>query len=421
MYRFIEILLLPTQFVFLTGTLPLIYEKDFKETLKLESLSVIRAPSSRREISYNTKVYSSLSKEGQLEEVRSYVDSYRTKLSSYKDKILIICPTIPSIIELGEAIGCPVYYAALENKEEVLNRFLTTNNFYNIVLVSSSALEEGLDYPHIRLVVYKDFAYSFLSFLQGSGRGGRDGNKSVSMFFHYKGEEEERENDSLDKSTLRKYLKEEVCKRRVINLFLDNSLVDKCSKEEELCCLCLSRQNIHLSTINTIKSSSINIERNREDFKAKFFKLSASCIYCSLMLNTLCFDHSSYHCPLSKEINIEEEKISKYLKEQGSSYLKKDSCCFNCFLPTTICSTTKRESKGVSYCYNIIFIPRVLSLFFFKQEELKVKERFNIISTLKTWKSLAPYFFRKVFIKELNTEGVFGVSILLEILKDLKE
>ena len=45
MYRFIEILLLPTQFVFLTGTLPSTFEKELKETLKLESsLSVIRAP-----------------------------------------------------------------------------------------------------------------------------------------------------------------------------------------------------------------------------------------------------------------------------------------------------------------------------------------------------------------------------------------
>ena len=62
---------------------------------------------------------------------------------------------------------CPIYYSSLEKnkKEEVLSNFLSKNDAYNRVLVSSSALEEGLDYPSIRLVVYKDFSYSFLSFL----------------------------------------------------------------------------------------------------------------------------------------------------------------------------------------------------------------------------------------------------------------
>ena len=62
---------------------------------------------------------------------------------------------------------CPIYYSSLEKnkKEEVLSNFLSKNDAYNKVLVSSSGLEEGLDYPSIRLVVYKDFSYSFLSFL----------------------------------------------------------------------------------------------------------------------------------------------------------------------------------------------------------------------------------------------------------------
>jgi hypothetical protein len=109
------------------------------------------------------------------------------------------------------------------------------------VLVSSSTLEERLDYSSIRLVMYKDFLYSFLSFLQGSSRGRRDGNKFTSMFFYSKGKEEDRASNSLDYSTLRKYLREGVCKRRVIASFLDNSFIDKCSKEEEPCLCYLSR------------------------------------------------------------------------------------------------------------------------------------------------------------------------------------
>ncbi|OBT70933.1 hypothetical protein VF21_10102 [Pseudogymnoascus sp. 05NY08] len=202
MYRFIEILLLPTQFVFLTGTLPFAYEVELKQTLKLESLSVIRAPTSRGDISYNMRLYTSPSDEEHIEEVRAYVEAYKRELRGLGDKILIFCPTVPSIVEMGEALGCPVYHSSLEGKEDVLQGFLKGDSLYTRVLVSSSALEEGLDYPSVRLVVYKDFAYLFLSFLQGSGRGGRDGRKSSSVFFHSKDEEEDRASDSLDRLTL---------------------------------------------------------------------------------------------------------------------------------------------------------------------------------------------------------------------------
>jgi hypothetical protein len=421
MYRFIEILLLPTQFVFLTGTLPSTFEKELKETLKLESsLSVIRAPTSRGDISYKTKVYSSPSSEGQLEEVRSYIESYKLKLSSLEDKILIFCPTIPSIIELGEALMCPTYYSSLEKnkKEEVLRDFLSKNDPYNKVLVSSSALEEGLDYPSIRLVVYKDFSYSFLSFLQGSSRGGRDGRKSTSLFFYNKREEEERASDSLDKSTLRKYLREEVCKRRVINLFLDNSLIDKCLKEEEPCSCCLSRQTIYSSTISTIKSSSIYIERNREAFKERIRELSSSCIYCYLLSRPI--GHISFNCSLSRDINKLEWPINCDIRDKKKTLLKDDSCCFTCFLPTTICSTMKKVERRELVCFNPKLITRIISLFFHKQEEFRIKERFNITSSLPNYKAFFPFFFTKVFLKDLNTEGILGVKVLLEILDEIK-
>lgn len=413
-YRFVEILLLPTQFVFLTGTLPFSYEVELKETLKLQSLSVIRAPTSRGDISYNTRAYSSLSKEDHVEEVRSYVESYRLKLRGLSDKILIFCPTISSIVEMGDAIGCPVYYSSLKGKEEVLQDFLQEDSLYSRVLVSSSALEEGLDYSSIRLVVYKDSSYSFLSFLQGSGRGGRDGKKSTSMFFHSKGEEEDRASDSLGRSTLRKYLREGVCKRRVIASFLDDSFIDKCSREEEPCSCCLSRQQTFSSTISAVKSSSMYVERNREEFKARIKGLSSSCIYCSLLQKPL--GHITFECPLSKEINKAEWPIACSIKDRKRTLLKADSCCFSCFLPTTICSTIKREQRGVLTCYNLKLVTRVISLFWHKQEELGIKGRFAITSALKHYDSFLPIFFTKVFLKDLNTEGVLGVKVLLELL-----
>jgi hypothetical protein len=55
------------------------------------------------------------------------------------------------------------------------------------------------------------------------------------------------------------------------------------------------------------------------------------------------------------------------------------------------------------------------------QEDLKIKERFNIASSLTSYKALFPFFFTKVFLKDLNTEGILGVKVLLEILDEINK
>jgi superfamily II DNA helicase RecQ len=126
----------------------------------------------------------------------------------------------------------------LNNKEEVLMSYLTSNK--DKILVSSSSLQEGIDNPCIRLVVYIDFVHSFIGFLQGSSRGGRDNKESTSMFFYLKGKELDKELDgsNIDKRFIRRYLREQVCKRRVIEEFLDNNIVDKCPSNVSKCDLC---------------------------------------------------------------------------------------------------------------------------------------------------------------------------------------
>ena len=50
-------------------------------------------------------------------------------------------------------------------KREVINKFFNNSKeFYNI-LVTSSSLEEGLDYPYIRLIIYINYYHSFISFI----------------------------------------------------------------------------------------------------------------------------------------------------------------------------------------------------------------------------------------------------------------
>jgi hypothetical protein len=80
----------------------------------------------------------------------------------------------------------------------------------------------------------------------------------------------------------------------------------------------------------------------------------------------------------------------------------------------------KIEERRKIVCFNPKLIIRIISLFFYKQDELKIKERFNITSSLSNYKDLFPFFFKKVFLRDLNIEGILGVKVLLEILNEIK-
>src|SRR5450755_1664198 len=195
-------------------------EDKLKEEFSISSLTIIRGPTSRLDISYNLRQLRSTQVEEQFLEVKEYIESSFSLLSSIKDKILIFCPSIAKVQALGKFLGYPCYYSSLENKEEVLRLFLSNKESSYQAIVSTSSLEEGIDYPSIRLVIYFDLIRSFIGLLQGSSRGGRDNRGSNSIFFYRKGEDKDQEEDSnnIDKVYIRRYLREQVCRRRVIDL-----------------------------------------------------------------------------------------------------------------------------------------------------------------------------------------------------------
>ena len=187
MFQVKAILLLRIQVVFLTGTLPLILERELKSILHLEDLSIIRANCSRENISYKARPYKSYKEEERILEIRDYIEDFIVQeFLTKEDKILIFCPTINNVKLIASTLNYSQFTSDLSpnQKEETLNAFRSNNNKFYKVLVSTSALEEGFDYSFIRLVIYKDIGYSFIGFLQGSSRGGRDLKPSTSMFFY---------------------------------------------------------------------------------------------------------------------------------------------------------------------------------------------------------------------------------------------
>ncbi len=275
MFRFKDLLLLPVQFVFLTGTLPLSFEDEIRSSLSLDDLTIIRASCSKSNISYKVSAYKSNIEKNKIQQISNYIfDFQRKKFLTKDDKILVFCPSEANTILVANSLNCSRFYSSLSNKNKsnTLKRFLTSKDPYYSILACTSALQEGFDYSSIRLVVYKDIAYSFLGFLQGSSRGGRDNRPSKSIFFYNSSNSRLLSTTSssstileIDSSLVFTYLRETTCRRRQINLYLNSELVDECSNLEARCNLCLSRATTYNNQVNRIRSITKVVEEKRAE------------------------------------------------------------------------------------------------------------------------------------------------------------
>ena len=88
-----------------------------------------------------------------------------------------------------------------------------------------------------------------------------------------------------------------------------------------------------------------------------------------------------------------------------------NTCCFKCFLPTVICSSLK-ESKS-SNCFNLELVTSALDVFFIFREELDILVKYNLEDPRNSALNFAKVFFRKMFLKDINTEGLLIHQALL--------
>jgi superfamily II DNA helicase RecQ len=146
-----------TQTVWLTATLPPVYQELFLEHNKLVRPHIVRESTYRANIRYSI-----CRKNGPgslCEWATQLVQAYwaRSDLieSHGRDRIIIYCPTKALVMELAEMLGCPSYTADSGTEDEktaIIEQWLTAAE--SPIIVATSALGPGFDYPHIRLVLH---------------------------------------------------------------------------------------------------------------------------------------------------------------------------------------------------------------------------------------------------------------------------
>jgi superfamily II DNA helicase RecQ len=146
---------LRTQFVYLTATLPPSMQTEFEERNYLLHPRVVRASSNRPNIFY--KVHRAKRGKGSLLEqaAKRVRDAWeRSELvNTSRDKIIVYVRTRQEAQQLALLLDCDSYTAesgSAEEKRQLLAQW--TKSPSRPYMVATTALAEGFDYPHVRIV-----------------------------------------------------------------------------------------------------------------------------------------------------------------------------------------------------------------------------------------------------------------------------
>ncbi|TXB97976.1 hypothetical protein FocTR4_00016852 [Fusarium oxysporum f. sp. cubense] len=208
-------------------TLPPIYQELFFEHNKLVRPHIVRESTNRPNIRYI------------VQQERGLGNLYLFK--SEQDRVIIYCPTKDLVAELADMLGCPSYTAESGTEEEkmaIIERWLTAAD--SPIIVATSALGPGFDYPHIRLVIHVDAPSLLTDFSQESGRAGRDGEVAESIILLSAAWQPQLGRPvGADKEAMQLYLLQEYCSRGVLSQFLDMKPDWRwCMEGDELCSVC---------------------------------------------------------------------------------------------------------------------------------------------------------------------------------------
>ncbi|KZT18427.1 hypothetical protein NEOLEDRAFT_1152627 [Neolentinus lepideus HHB14362 ss-1] len=138
---------------------------------------VIRTSTVRPEIQYV------LENPRRMPEIHDYVkevlEIYGPDLQE-PDRVLIFVPFKTQGEALAKKLGYEFYQATLTNQErqQMHKRWLSGASK---VMVCTQAFGAGNDYKHVRMVIHAGSPREMISFLQESGRGGRDGMPAISL------------------------------------------------------------------------------------------------------------------------------------------------------------------------------------------------------------------------------------------------
>ncbi|KAK5674103.1 hypothetical protein LTS10_013148 [Elasticomyces elasticus] len=388
---------LRTQFVYLTATLPPSMRTEFEERNYLLHPTVIRASSNRPNIFYMVRKIDAragtLLDHGATEARQAWSES--GLFDHTRDKIILYVRTRYDAETLSDMLGCSWYTAESgtpTEKKAILGRWVQCPEIPYIV--ATTALAEGFDYAHVRLVMNIDEPESLVIFAQESGRAGRDGQRAYSMVLlpaTWRPQTMEdttvnslrvktyREDTSLrnrhEKHTVHRYLQGEQCYRTSLTEYLDTPVYRRwCMSDDVPCDLCTiaheepirpveNTQRVASNTgLNLIQQERLRTHTELAQYRLDLASVRGTCLVCKAVGAS--WDHGFTSCPRRHDVFRERAKARQRQKDRGRQWLQPYTSCFWCLNPQSICQRVDFGGQEGDICeHQDVVLPLCFGIF----------------------------------------------------------
>lgn len=364
-------------FVFLTGTLPPLRQRDFEEAMQLQAPLYIRASSHRLNVRYS--VLRVRNGRGVME-VKRLVDARLPRLAP-GEKGVIYCTSHAKCRALARQLGCHYYHAQrddsdaqfLAQREQGFQAWVNGETPY---IVATAALGTGLDVAGIVHVIHLEAPFSIIDYAQEAGRGGRAGEPVTAEIVVEEKDwpvEDHIRDSYLDLSTreVRRLIRTQGCRRRLLGQCLDGDLrdcgdldavrCDNCRRDELLWKSELSSQGIIASHARG-RRDALALER----FEAALEEIEElgkmGCRICWMFDGVKEAGHQWGTCGATAEKDL---SFSSCMSFQGLVNYKKDPqarflSCFYCHVSQELCRDGY-ETKGASCRWKHAVVPMALA------------------------------------------------------------
>jgi superfamily II DNA helicase RecQ len=371
-------------FICLTATLIVDLEWTLRERLCIEQAQLFRRSTARPTIQYRVQD----SQDEPPSEVGMKLIP-RLVLPARKRGVIYVRSYKTGEV-VSEALQCPFYRAKAEEKGEVLQEWIQGPGGW---IVATGALGTGINIEGIVYVVHIDRPYGLTSFVQQSGRGGRNGEVSqstvVTRVQHSRGWKRreimsEYSIEQVDEDAMTAFIQSAQCRREVLARYLDGDIkgTDCKSTDSVLCDRCIieirkaafeeviqegsaidktdeTNESKEEDGQQAIAQTMYDMEEQDEKMLRIMNRLQGGCIYCKLMFlggeeeQAYSSTHTHLNCIDAKEVGC---SVNSYKKWREGVDFGQSKHCWECGLSQRICRRLEEHREGLCEYPNVMLV-----------------------------------------------------------------
>ena len=392
--------------VLMTATQPPMLEHELAEAMLVRGAQYIRASTVR----LNTRYVVQTTPRSKL--ITTAVQICQRQVSCLRSsKGVVYCRSRDQCEEMAQNLGCGFYHAGMdaEDRADQVKRWVDNGR----LIVATSALGTGVDYPGIVYVLHIGVPYGMIDFAQESGRAGRSGEAVDSVILVEK-EEVERDEDasqSVDESVMRAFVRSKGCRRAIMSNYLDGREID-CGMQDCATCDRCGEGNVEWHRWQQREGREMHVVQEVLD------ELADGCAACWVTQQGEgdgdWFLHSRVECTAGRaELSI--NGCDNFRK--GLRYAKDSQTCFKCGISQKLCNTRKSNKEKCQWTG--VAVPILIAAMGGGEEGLRILRRCGFNGEQGNWngyrKWLGLRHERRLWGENVSNSMAVLVSVILHV------